>query len=1375
MNIQDYKALFNLNPFSCCVYDINTFEILDVNKAAIDLYGYSEEEFLKLTFTDITLKDDVPVIMEIHKDIHGHKGYKDFGTLTHQKKDGTTIQLETRGHRIEFQKRNCFLVVGENVTAAKNKQFQKDFLNNISAIFSENINFNMSLERLCELIANFGNFSFCEIWLPAIHQKTMKLSAHYEKDTAAKDFYAHPESIREMPFGKGLPGTVWKNKESIIWEDIGVKEIFLRNSAAKKAGLKSVLGIPFTHQEKIVGIMVVGTKDGIQKIEEYQSILKDRASFIGSEINRKRLESDLNHLFDTLPGIICITDFKGHFLKINKAGCELLGYEEDEIVGHPLENFTHSLDKSVFANEIEKGVSIINFENRYNTKNNDIVWLQWHCNVIKEEGVIYATAKNITEEKKLREIVSDASQLARIGGWEIDLTTNTMYWSKMVHELHETDPESFIPTSSSSIDFYREDYKEKVTNIIKESVATRKPFDFEAPIKTAKGNQLWIRAIGKAEFVGDTCVRIFGSFQDINSIKETELLLKSITDDLPGVVFQYFIFPDEPNRLASVSKASQKIWGLSPEECENESDKVWEQIKKGGDYEMVAQIIQHSINTLTPWHSKWRYVLPNGELRWHEGYGTPYLLPNGIVRLNSMVFDITNEIIIASLYEETSKLAKVGSWELSLIGEQNQSKMYWSPMVREILEVNDDYDASLSAGLEFYTKESKVVVEKVVARLIEIGIEYDEEVLLNTYLGSEKWVRIIGKSERIDGVCTKIFGSIQDIHAKKTTEIQLNEILESISDGFYVLDEHWIFKYFNKEAEKLLKRKSSELLGKNIWKEFVRTKGTQLEIVYKSVVKTGQPTSFEYYYQDLASWYEINVYPSRGGISSYFKNINDRKNTEEELHKAYEEKEQILESIGDAFFAVDNDWIVTYWNKEAENVLEKKREDILGKNLWEQYSYEIDSDFYKEYHKAIATGKTVFFEEYSSALQKWFEVTAYPNSNGLSVYFKDITLRKEADIRLLKANERFEKVTKATTDAIWEWDIENHIFHRGEGFDELFGYKGEKASIGSEFWNNSFHPQDISRVKESVFKCLDDNAAEYWREEYRIIQKDGQEKTVTNKGIIIRNENGKAIKMIGALTDISHRAIHEKEILELNKTLKKHIKELEISNEELEQFAYIASHDLQEPLRMISSFLNQLQRKYGDQLDDKAHQYIHFATDGAKRMKQIILDLLDYSKASKMVDNLELVDLNELVEDYGVLRRRFIQDKGAVIIANDLPKVKCFKAPLVQTLHSLFDNAIKYSKENTPPIIKFSVSETKSKWLISIEDNGIGIDPQFFNKIFIIFQRLHNRDKYEGTGIGLSIAKKHVELWGGKIWVESELERGSTFYFTIDKNIEALE
>src|SRR5690606_16951389 len=177
----------------------------------------------------------------------------------------------------------------------------------------------------------------------------------------------------------------------------------------------------------------------------------------------------------------------------------------------------HPLDQGVFKRELEQlseGESNFKVENRFITQADQIIWLSWHCKYVPEEGVIYATAKNITEEKKLRELAASASQLSKIGGWEIDLIANTIFWTKMVHELHETDPDSFVPDFENAVKFYREDYREKVVNIITEATENGISFDFEAPIITAKGNQLWVRTIGTSEFVEDTCVRIFGSFQD---------------------------------------------------------------------------------------------------------------------------------------------------------------------------------------------------------------------------------------------------------------------------------------------------------------------------------------------------------------------------------------------------------------------------------------------------------------------------------------------------------------------------------------------------------------------------------------------------------------------------------------------------------------------------------------------------------------------------------------------------------------------------------------------------------------------------------------------------------------------------------------------
>ncbi|EOZ98758.1 Phytochrome, two-component sensor histidine kinase [Indibacter alkaliphilus LW1] len=370
----------------------------------------------------------------------------------------------------------------------------------------------------------------------------------------------------------------------------------------------------------------------------------------------------------------------------------------------------------------------------------------------------------------------------------------------------------------------------------------------------------------------------------------------------------------------------------------------------------------------------------------------------------------------------------------------------------------------------------------------------------------------------------------------------------------------------------------------------------------------------------------------------------------------------------------------------------------------------------------------------------------------------------------MEANERFEIVTEATNDAIWDYDLVKDQLFWGKGFYTLFGYNPEEIKPSFELLLSLIHEEDREHIVSQVDKYMSDPRQKDWYEEYRFLKTDGSYAFVVDRAKFLRNTKGQVTRVIGAMTDITERKSFEKELLKLNESLKLHAHELETSNEQLEQFAFIASHDLQEPLRMITSFLDQLKRKYQDQFDDRALQYIHFATDGAKRMKQIILDLLEYSRAGRLTEQLEKVNLNSLLEDYQILRNRLITEKGVKINMGTLPVVETYKAPMLQTLHCLMDNAIKYTKEGVRPEVSVDSEDAGDFWKISIADNGIGIEPEFFEKIFVIFQRLHNREEYSGTGIGLSIAKKHIDSWGGKIWLESEPGKGSIFYFTIPKS-----
>jgi PAS domain S-box-containing protein len=299
--------------------------------------------------------------------------------------------------------------------------------------------------------------------------------------------------------------------------------------------------------------------------------------------------------------------------------------------------------------------------------------------------------------------------------------------------------------------------------------------------------------------------------------------------------------------------------------------------------------------------------------------------------------------------------------------------------------------------------------------------------------------------------------------------------------------------------------------------------------------------------------------------------------------------------------------------------------------------------------------------------------------------------------------------------------------------------------------------KDINKVQQDPTVFLDSQR--------RHAKKNGELIDVQVSAHFINYEGKKA--RVVAITDVTERIRNESQLNKLNADLAKRAGELAASNAELERFAYIASHDLQEPLRMVSSFLQLLEKKYKGQLDEKADQYIHYAVDGAERMKALIMDLLEYSRAGSTKETFGRVETETIVKEVGEIFREKIGAAGAQVEVGVLPVVWGHKVQLSQLFQNLLSNALKYHAADRVPVIRIRAKEEPGCWLFSVEDNGIGIDPPFFDKIFVIFQRLHNKTDYSGTGIGLAICKKIVERHGGKIWVESVPDQGSTFSFTI--------
>jgi PAS domain S-box-containing protein len=346
----------------------------------------------------------------------------------------------------------------------------------------------------------------------------------------------------------------------------------------------------------------------------------------------------------------------------------------------------------------------------------------------------------------------------------------------------------------------------------------------------------------------------------------------------------------------------------------------------------------------------------------------------------------------------------------------------------------------------------------------------------------------------------------------------------------------------------------------------------------------------------------------------------------------------------------------------------------------------------------------------------------------------------------------------------WIYDMETLSFLEvNEKAIEHYGYSQE------EFRRMTLRDIRPSEDRGRLDKDLDQlrtTTEAYHDAHWRHLKKNGDLISVEITAHLIDYEGRKARMVV--VNDITDKVRSEMLLQQLNEDLEKRAAELGVSNTELERFAYIASHDLQEPLRMVSSFLQLLQKKYKGRLDAKADQYIHYAVDGAERMKALIMDLLEYSRVGVGKESFGPVRMDGIFVELEEVFRSTIIELRARIEVGDLPVVRGDRVQLTQLFQNLVGNALKYHSER-PPQVCISAKEETGFWRFEVSDNGIGIDPLFFDKIFIIFQRLNNKSDYSGTGIGLAICKKIVDRHGGRIWVESVPGEGSRFFFTIAK------
>lgn len=370
---------------------------------------------------------------------------------------------------------------------------------------------------------------------------------------------------------------------------------------------------------------------------------------------------------------------------------------------------------------------------------------------------------------------------------------------------------------------------------------------------------------------------------------------------------------------------------------------------------------------------------------------------------------------------------------------------------------------------------------------------------------------------------------------------------------------------------------------------------------------------------------------------------------------------------------------------------------------------------------------------------------------------------------LKESEERFRIVEKATNDAVWDWNLTTNQIWWNEGVHTLFNYSHDQVEPEIAWWSKHIHPDDHDHVLANIHAVIDGNG-EHWLAEYRFQRADGSYADVFDRGFVMRNRDGKSVRMIGAMQDISLRKEAERALRTLNEALEERIiertRQLEAANKELESFAYSVSHDLRSPLRALSGFSEALVQDYADTLDATATNYLNRIQAASLRMGQLIDDLFKLSRVARTELQPQSVNLSELVNKlYLSLQQKEPEHPVTMIIAPDAV-VQGDPRLLEIALENLVNNAWKFTHKTALPQIEFGKADLQGQTVYFVRDNGAGFNMSYVEKLFKPFERLHSTTEFEGTGIGLSIVARIIMRHGGRVWPEGEENKGATFYFS---------
>lgn len=638
----------------------------------------------------------------------------------------------------------------------------------------------------------------------------------------------------------------------------------------------------------------------------------------------------------------------------------------------------------------------------------------------------------------------------------------------------------------------------------------------------------------------------------------------------------------------------------------------------------------------------------------------------------------------------------------------------------------------------------------------------------------------------VRGEPTRIIGAMQDVTLQYGAQEQLlaaerrfRVMIEHSTDGLIVLDKELKPAYVSPSATRILGYEAAsdfpavlfELIhpddqsyAMDLYQQVLANPGKPIDGLSRVRHKNGHWRWKSYTITNLLHVPEIE------GFVENFRDVTEKIEIERTVLNERDLSDSIINSLPGIFYLQAAGGRLLRFNRDFLRITGYSETELLELNPKELYQAN-DWDRLNTYlaidpQSSVSSGLELALLTKSKELVPLFIHThpiEYEGEACWVVVGIDITDRKAAEAE----NRKLGIIASLTINAVILTDDAGRITWVNSGFERLTGYTQEEVlglKPGSFLQGPDTDPDVViymrsCQAERKGYKTellnYDRNKRSYW---------------VEIEVVPLFDDAGNHTGFMSIERDITERKDSEVRMQSLNNSLTQQARELADSNAELERFAYVASHDLQEPLRMVNGFLNLIKQRYSKSFDEIGVQYIDFAVNGANRMKQLIVDLLNYSRVGTDKSAVESVNLNDVMDELAPLFSKDVQELNAVFDIELLPTIPAFKSQMLQLFQNLIGNALKYRKEYIAPHVKITCREESNAYLIAVTDNGIGMEQQYLDRIFIIFQRLHGKEEYSGTGIGLAICKKIVDRHGGKIWATSELGVGSTFHIRLPKD-----